>query len=169
MDYGSIVCTPRQPNCNICLIKLNCVSYKKNLQNIIPLKNKTKLKKRKKYSRAYILCNEKNEILVRKRSSTGMLASMLEIPNDQWRLKKNDLVRDKIFEKIENKILYKGSFQYSFSHFDLEIDVFSSKVKKNIFKDEKWIKIVNINKSSFPTVMKKIVQMGLKIKKLFYE
>ena len=49
MDYGSIICTPRNPHCSNCLIKLKCSSYKKNLQNIIPLKNKPSSKKKKKY------------------------------------------------------------------------------------------------------------------------
>ena len=54
----------------------------------------------------------------------------------------------------------KGSIEYSFSHFDLETEVFFIKVKKNMFKDQKWIKKSNINKSSLPTVMKKIVESG---------
>ena len=40
--------------------------------------------KAEKFTRAYVLINEKKEILVRTRSSKGMLASMLEVPNDVW-------------------------------------------------------------------------------------
>ena len=130
MDYGSLICTPRNPDCSSCLIKTKCLSYKKNLQNIIPLKVKSNSPKRKKYSRAYILYNEKNEILVRKRSSKGMLASMLEVPNDNWVINKKSLVQDKIALKIKDKMQSKGSVKYSFSHFDLETEVFFTKVKK---------------------------------------
>ena len=158
MDYGSVICTPRNPNCNLCFVKSNCESYKKNLQNIIPVKIKKKLNI-KKYSRAYIFLNEKNEILVRKRSSKGMLASMLEVPNDNWVINKNKLKQDKIVNKIKNKMYSKGSIEYSFSHFDLETEVFLSKVRRDIFKDVKWLKRKNINKSSLPTVMKKILDV----------
>ena len=161
MDYGSIICKPRNPDCPNCLISSKCVSYKKDLQNIIPVKIQSKLQKRKKYTRAYIFFNEKNEILVRKRSSKGMLASMLEVPNDDWVQNKNKLSQDKIVHKTKNKMYSKGSIEYSFSHFDLEIEVFFIKVKKNILKDQKWIKKSNINKSSFPTVMKKIIEVAL--------
>ena len=160
MDYGSIICTPRNPVCNICIIKSDCIAYDKNLQNIIPFKIKPLSKKRKKYSRAYILYNEKNEILVRKRSSKGMLASMLEVPNDSWVLSKNKLIHDKIFSQIKKKLELKGSIEYSFSHFNLETEVFFTKVNKKIFKDQKWIKKANINKSGLPTVMKKIVAVA---------
>ena len=140
MDYGSLICTPRNPDCSSCLIKRQCLSYKKNLQNIIPVKIKSNSTKRKKYSRAYILYNEKNEILVRKRSSKGMLASMLEVPNDNWVINKKSLVQDKIVLTIKGKMQSKGSVEYPFSHFDLETEVFFTKVKKNIFTNQKWIK-----------------------------
>ena len=161
MDYGSIICIPRNPNCKICLIKNRCVSYKKNLQNIIPIKRKYKLAKKKKYSRAYIIYNEKNEILIRKRSSKGMLASMLEVPNDNWVVDKRKLVKDKITLKTKNKIITKGLVEYSFSHFDLFIEVFITKVKKNLFKNHKWIKKNKINSSGLPTVMKKIIEIAI--------
>jgi adenine-specific DNA glycosylase len=55
----------------------------------------------------------------------------------------------------------KGSVEYSFSHFDLETEVFFTKVKKKIFTNQKWIKKSNINKAGLPTVMKKIVKVAL--------
>ena len=78
MDYGSEICLPRNPKCNICGINRFCQSYKKNLQQKIPLKLKKKTTKPIKYTRAYVIVNEKNEILVRSRPNKGMLASMLE-------------------------------------------------------------------------------------------
>jgi len=161
MDYGSIICTPRNPSCINCLIKSKCVSFKKNLQNTIPVKIKPRSQKRKKYSRAYIFYNEKNEILIRKRSSKGMLASMFEVPNDNWVINKNELEQDKIINKIKNKMQSKGFIEYSFSHFDLETEVFFIIVKKKIFKNQKWVKIKNINKIGLPTVMKKIVNIAI--------
>ena len=161
MDYGSLICTSRNPNCANCLIKSHCVAFKKNLQNIIPVKLKPKYQKRKKYSRAYIFCNENNEILVRKRSSKGMLASMLEVPNDNWVINKNKLVQDNIVNKMRNNIKSKGLIQYSFSHFDLETEVFFAHVKKDNFLKYKWIKKNNFKKSGLPTVMKKIIEIGI--------
>ena len=162
MDYGSFICLPRNPKCVDCLIKLECISFKKNLQNTIPLTiKKSKLQKKRKYSRAYVFCNDMNEILVRKRSSNGMLPSMLEVPNDGWVINKKKLVHDKIIIKLKNKMFLKGIVEYSFSHFDLETEVFYILVKKNIFKDQKWLKISNINNVELPTVMKKIINFAI--------
>ena len=161
MDYGSIICTPRNPNCKNCLIKLKCIAFNNNDQNIIPLKIKNKSQKRKKYSRAYIFCNEKKEILIRKRSSKGMLASMLEVPNDSWVMSKNKLIQDKIIKETKSKMLSKGSIEYAFSHFNLEIEVFLIFIKKNVFKNQRWVKINRINNIGLPTVMKKIVGIAI--------
>ena len=161
MDFGSIICTPRNPNCIDCIIKNNCIAFKKNLQKTIPIKSKSNQLKKKKYSRAYIFYNENNEILVRRRSSKGMLASMLEIPNDKWVIDKNKLVYDKIAQNLKKKIQYKGSIEYSFSHFDLETEVFFANVKKNHFLKYKWMKKNNFKKSGLPTVMKKIIEVAI--------
>ncbi len=160
MDYGSIICIPRKPKCNECVIQIYCQSHAKNLQNSIPIKKKTRTKKLKKFSRAYIFSNEKNEILIRKRPSKGMLASMLEVPNDAWVKNKKDLVHDKLVLNIKGKLEQKGLIEYSFSHFDLETEVFFLKVKKIHFNNYKWIKKNNVNKIGLPTIMKKIIGLA---------
>ena len=144
----------------LCLIKIYCQSYAHNLQNLIPVKKKRKSKKLKKFSRAYIFNNEKNEILIRKRPAKGMLASMLEVPNDEWVKNKEDLVYDKIVINTKGKLEQKGLIQYSFSHFDLETEVFFSKVKKNHFSNCKWVKKNQVNKIGLPTIMKKIIEFA---------
>ena len=116
MDFGSIICTPRNPDCDNCLIQKYCNAFKYNLQDVIPVKLKSKSAKRKKYSRAYIFYNEKNEILVRKRPSKGMLASMLEVPNDNWVINKKKLVQDKIVLKLKNIIEKKDFIKRTVTH-----------------------------------------------------
>ena len=51
MDYGSIICLPRQPECNICIIAKECTANKKNLTSIIPKKIKGLDKKIVKYKK----------------------------------------------------------------------------------------------------------------------
>ena len=53
MDYGSSVCVPRNPKCDICKINKLCESHKKNLQSLLPLKIKKTGKKNVKYTRVY--------------------------------------------------------------------------------------------------------------------
>ncbi len=140
MDYGSLICVPRNPKCDLCKINNICESHKNNLQSILPIKEKKIKKKPIKYTRAYVLINEKDEILVRNRPSKGMLASMLEVPNDNWVENKKLLSHDEIINKIKSKLKHKGSIEYSFSHFDLETDIYFANIKKNKITQASWIK-----------------------------
>ena len=161
MDYGSEICLPRNPKCNICGINKFCQSYKKNLQLKIPIKLKRKTIKPIKYTRAYVIVNEKNEILVRSRPNKGMLASMLEVPNDVWVKNKKLLTTDQDIKKIKTKLKSKGSIEYSFSHFDLETEIFYGNIKKEKLSKSNWIKKSSYTSSRMPTVMKKIVEMAV--------
>ena len=161
MDYGSMVCIPRNPDCDNCQLKSQCLAKKKNLQKVIPVKFNSQSKKKKKYTRAYIFLNEKNEILVRRRPSKGMLPSMLEVPNDEWQISKTKLVHDKLVKNFKKNLKYKGHVEYSFSHFELQTKVFFKIIEKNNFPKSQWIKKEKIEKSGLPTVMKKIVQVAV--------
>ena len=161
MDYGSIICTPRNPNCSICGIQKFCLAYEKNIQNNIPVKLKKQKIKPKKFTRAYVLINEKKEILVRIRSSKGMLASMLEVPNDNWEEKKILLTKDKLIKKIKLKFKKKGSLSYSFSHFNLSAEIFYAEINRKNCPNQKWLNLSKYNSSQLPTVMKKIVNIAI--------
>ena len=161
MDYGSKICIPRNPKCNICTINKLCQSYKQNLQLQIPKKLKKKKNKPVKYTRAYVLVNEKNEILVRNRPEKGMLASMLEIPNDHWVKDKKSLNAEHVVQNLKTQLKSKGLFEYSFSHFDLKIEIFYGNIKKSQLPNANWIKKSVYSKSGLPTVMRKIVEIAV--------
>ena len=90
-----------------------------------------------------------------------MLASMLEVPNDQWVEKKNLLKKDVLIKKINQKFHRKETLLYSFSHFDLNTDIFYLKVMRKDFPQQKWLNISKFSNSQLPTVMKKIVEKSL--------
>ena len=51
MDYGSIICLPRNPKCDICVLKNQCIASKKRISHLIPIKRKLLSQKNIKYSR----------------------------------------------------------------------------------------------------------------------
>jgi len=163
MDYGSAICLPRNPKCEKCVVKKFCEARKKNIQHLIPFKKSILEKKKIKYTRAYIIMNHKNEILISRRKSKGMLASMLEVPNDEWVDTKKHLKRHDIYKDLSTKYKRIGKITYSFSHFDLDIAIYKSKVMKKKHKDFNWIKSNKIATSGMPTVMKEIVKKGINI------
>ena len=161
MDYGSAICLPRNPKCEKCVIKKFCEARKKNIQHLIPFKKSNLEKKKIKFTRAYIIMNKKNEVLVNRRKSKGMLASMLEVPNDEWVDAKKKLKRHDIYKDLSVKYKRIGKIIYSFSHFDLDIDIYKSKVMKKNYKNFNWIQSNKIDTSGMPTVMKEIVKKSI--------
>ena len=160
MDYGSLICLPNKPKCGECIISLHCQAFKTNLTHIIPLKKKKPNEKLKKFTRAYIIVNEYNNILVRRRSSSGMLQSMLEVPNDNWVMNKKLLKKDKTAKLVSIKF-YKiiGEFNYSFSHFHLNVEIFYTSIKKRKIENHFWISLNKIVDLGMPTLMKKIMKI----------
>ena len=162
MDYGSIICIPNIPKCDECTIKIHCVAFKKNLTNKIPNKKIKKNLNTKKFTRAYIVENEFNEILIRKRIKKGMLQFMIEVPNDNWVKNKKDLVKDNLVKLfLENLIRLNKKIIYSFSHFNLEVEIYYIKVRKTKYENHQWLALKKIDKSGMPTIMKKIIKIYL--------
>ena len=88
-----------------------------------------------------------------------MLASMLEVPNDEWVEKKSLLRRDEIVKKIEKKLIRRDNFIYSFSHFDLNLEIFYKEIRKIDYPKNKWLNINKYSNSQLPTVMKKVLEI----------
>ena len=160
MDYASIICLPRNPRCSICIFTKECIANQKKITNIIPKKIKSKKTKMKKYTRAYIIINGSEEILVRRRAPKGMLPSMLEVPNDKWVTTKKLLVKDSSISLFQKKFTKCKHIIYSFGHFDLAIDIYFTKERKRKVKNHNWILLNNIAEIGMPTIMKKIVEVA---------
>ena len=159
MDYGSTICLPNVPKCNKCVIQNHCVAFKKNLMNYIPNKKTRSKSKEIKFTRAYLIVNEFSEILVRRRPAEGMLQSMIEVPNDLWVKDRKKLTRINLIKSFSIKLFkLKNKIIYSFSHFNLDIEVYFANVKKTKFKKYQWLSLTKIDNSGLPTVMKKIVK-----------
>ena len=71
------------------------------------------------------------------------------------------LANDKFIKKLKPKLFHKGCFEYSFSHFNLETEIFFGNIKKAHLSNANWIKKSSYSKSGLPTVMKKIVEIAV--------
>lgn len=80
MELGEKICLPNTvPLCETCPIQKFCVANKENLTNEIPVR--VKKQKRKIENKTVFILKYKNEIAIRKREETGILANLYEFPN----------------------------------------------------------------------------------------
>ena len=80
MELGEKICIPNTiPLCEKCPIQQFCIANKENLSNVIPVR--IKKQKRKVEKRTVFIVKYKDEIAIRKREKTGILANLYEFPN----------------------------------------------------------------------------------------
>lgn len=78
MDLGADVCIPKSPRCRECPLRGECMAFEKGLQDKLPLRTKKKPQLLQEAACGIIM--KEGKVLLHKRPSRGMLASMWEFP-----------------------------------------------------------------------------------------
>ena len=80
IEVGAIVCVPGgEPRCGQCPMESICQTRKQGLWKEIPVRGA--LKKRKVEDLTVCLIRKGDQVAIRKRPETGLLASLYELPN----------------------------------------------------------------------------------------
>ncbi|PKP10375.1 MAG: A/G-specific adenine glycosylase [Bacteroidetes bacterium HGW-Bacteroidetes-4] len=78
MDFGAMVCTPRQASCNICPLASQCQAKLKGTVEERPIKSKI-TKVRQRYF-MYLLVTDGKNILIQKRDNNDIWKGLYELP-----------------------------------------------------------------------------------------
>lgn len=150
MDLGSLICTPKNPKCEICPLNKKCGAYKKNIQENYPVKEKKKVQKIEE--RVVYLYKCKNKYAIEKRKETGLLASLYEFPNTLESSSLIDIENDLLEKKIPyQSILEIGESKHVFSHKIWYMKGYLIELKKPL-KDYLWVTKEELqNKYSIPS------------------
>jgi A/G-specific adenine glycosylase len=104
MDFGSLVCTPLNPKCNQCIIQEECLAYKNNSQNVLPVKSSFIKIKEEKIHYAYLFY--KNLTLIKKRNNNSIWKGLYEFPLYDSNFKKYGIIHNhRIKHKLSHRFL----------------------------------------------------------------
>lgn len=78
MEFGAMLCKPKNPDCAICPVKEGCYALKHNRINSLPQKLK-KVKIKERYLN-YLLITDGDNILMNKRDERDIWANMYDLP-----------------------------------------------------------------------------------------
>ncbi|MHB1922204.1 MAG: A/G-specific adenine glycosylase [Chitinophagaceae bacterium] len=78
MDFGSLVCKPRQPNCPGCPLKKHCLALAEEKVEVLPVKSK-KILSRERYFH-YLVLHFQEEIYLQKRTESDIWQNLFEFP-----------------------------------------------------------------------------------------
>lgn len=78
MEFGAMLCKPKNPACGICPVRLDCYAFKHNATTSLPVKLKT-VKVKERYFN-YFLYTDGENILMNKRDDRDIWANMYDLP-----------------------------------------------------------------------------------------
>lgn len=145
MELGALVCTPRSPMCLLCPVQTYCRAYAVGVESELPVKSKAKKKKKLHYA-AFLIRNERGEIMIEKRPSIGLLADLWQFPM----IEKTEDTSQSLEKAFENQYGFKvekveeaGKLKHVFTHLIWEIDVYkaSTDIEATVIDPALFVKI----------------------------
>ena len=109
MEFGSIQCVPRKPNCDICPVKKECVSYKRNNLHVFPVKRGVKIIK-KRFFNYFVFHSSFQETIIEKRES-GIWKNLYQFPLLETKKKINKLSKKDVLDVLKK---YSNVEKFSF-------------------------------------------------------
>ena len=167
MDFGAVVCSPQNPNCDTCPFQKFCVAYQQNRIEELPVKKK-KIKVLDRHFN-YLVIKSKDEIFIRKRTGNDIWKNLYELPMFETAkaLKKDIKVAVAEYLGTNNfdiTTYTKGPVQL-LTHRKIHaqfIEIELQNFKKLAFSDALKIKLTTLKSYAFP----KTVHFFLKLKNL---
>ena len=145
MEFGAMICKPKNPECSNCKVKKKCNYFKSKKDKKINFKRHVKNKK----INVFCYLNRKKQIGLTKNSNVGFLKTFV-LPEIK--------TRQKTLDKDWNLLL---NYNQNISNKKFNINLYY-KFAKKIPRDFKWYKVDNRNEI-IPTFTKKILSEIKKI------
>jgi A/G-specific adenine glycosylase len=158
MELGALVCTPKNPICSSCPLRITCQAKKNESIESLPVRIRNKKIPLYKAALAVILKNDK--FLIQKRPTTGHLAGMWEFPGGK--IKTDESAERAVTREcreeldVSVKIIQKlKTVKHAYTHFKIELNVFicqlsSSTIQARQNQPIRWIGLDEISQYPFP-------------------
>jgi len=169
MDFGAVICKPRNPLCNQCVQKKECQAFQNDWVNILPVKEKKIIKKQRWFY--YFIIENKNAVYIKQRKEKDIWQNLFEffLLEKEHPIDKNELLNAKEiqqFLKNTKKTITEISpnFKQQLTHqtihaqfFLLKVKTASSLLKKNYLLVPKK----QLNKYAFPKIIASYLQKNV--------
>lgn len=119
MDLGATLCTRSKPACPLCPVNDDCKAYKAGSQTDYPGKKPKKVLPIKA-TVMLMIENQNGEIILEKRPSTGVWASLWIFPQLESTTDINHYCKDRLNSNTQ-QINHWDSYRHTFSHYHLDI------------------------------------------------
>ncbi len=159
MDLGAVICSPRHPSCDICPLRKFCRGHASGCPESLPRKVPRRERPLRRGA-AFFVRRRDGAVLVRTRSSQGLLGGMTEIPGTGWEtlldaaLAARQAPVEASYRKLDRQVAH------AFSHFHLRLDIYVAEVAswRRAPMGYRFVPERRLDKEAFPSVMRKIIE-----------
>ena len=106
MNFGALQCTPKNPNCNDCPFQNDCIAFKKEMIDLLPIKSK-KIQKRDRFFN-YFVFYDAQHIIINKRSDQDIWKNLYDFPMIESNKKLTSIAHLRKQSKIVDNALKQG-------------------------------------------------------------
>lgn len=134
MDLGAAVCIPGNPSCDICPVSVYCEAFMLGIQKELPLRKPKKEVPVISYT--IVVMRKGQQLFIRQRPDTGLLANLFEFPSYPGFLNPDELqehlCRDYGILPVQiHSILTLGAASHTFSHLKWKMEGYLVDISEN--------------------------------------
>lgn len=151
MDLGATICAPRTAVCMLCPIQPGCIATKTGDPTIYPIKP-TKAERPIRKGHAFVMQDRDGDVYLQSRPTKGLLGGMTEVPGSPWL---DELLPPDF--PVEADWHHRGEMVHIFTHFRLELEVWSATVSPDSLDGGWWAPPAALKGEALPTLFRKVL------------
>ncbi|WP_108462030.1 A/G-specific adenine glycosylase [Devosia naphthalenivorans] len=154
MDLGATICAPRTTICMLCPIQGGCIATKTADPTRYPVKP-IKAERPVRKGHAYVMLDAQGDVYLQSRPTKGLLGGMTEVPGSVWT---QDLPAPDY--PAAGDWRHHGQIVHVFTHFRLELEVWSATVPPESFEAGWWAEPSALKGEALPTLFRKVLAVA---------
>ncbi|MEO5807132.1 MAG: A/G-specific adenine glycosylase [Devosia sp.] len=152
MDLGATICTPRVAVCMLCPLQPGCLATRTANPTAFPIKPE-KAERPVRYGHAFVLRDAAGDVYLETRPDKGLLAKMTQTPTSEW----TGAVAAPCYP-AKGDWRHHGHVIHIFTHFRLELDIWSADVADISGLDRGWwADPAALGGEALPTLFRKVL------------
>nr|WP_248306311.1 A/G-specific adenine glycosylase [Devosia oryzisoli] len=151
MDLGATICAPRKVACLLCPLQPGCRGTRTADPVAFPVKP-AKTDKPTRHGHAYVMRDADGDVFLRSRPGKGLLAGMTEVPTTEWSSTAHETI-----PPVSAAWRLAGQVVHVFTHFRLELDVWTATVSPEGLGDGWWADPGTLRSEALPTLFRKVL------------
>lgn len=174
MEFGALVCTPKNPACKNCPLKNHCKAQKADTISEIP--NRGKKPKIENIEVAIALLKKSNKIFIQKRPKKGLMGGLWEFPGGK--LKPGETPKVALKREIQEELgiplknIQKfDQIKHAYTRYRVNLHAYTAtpkttKITTKAHAENQWIPIEKLDQFAFPSANVRLIQKLQKQKSL---